>query len=323
MPRRIPQKQSGRNPLRGCAPLFLFLFLLSKIARAEVSPIPVVATLPVLKDFVQQIGGSHVVVKSLVTGMESEHTYTPKPSDIISVGQARMLVKVGLGLEVWVNGLIRNAENGNLLTVNTSEGIALIKDTGEDHDDHPGEAPGDESFKERHSMGNPHIWLDPENAKVMVRHITDGLVRLDPASKGEYLRRQSDYFRAMEKLEKEIKKRVRALPDRRIITQHPAWPYFARRFGFVIDDNIIDQVGTESSAKHLQALIRKIHRKKIKVVVSEPQLNPQVPLILRQETGIKVVVLSPLPGAIPGTETYLELIRYNADQLISALGGTP
>jgi ABC-type Zn uptake system ZnuABC Zn-binding protein ZnuA len=323
MPSRIPQKRGGRNPFRECVPLFLFLLFLSKSARAEVNAIPVVATLPVLKDFVQQIGGPYVAVKSLVTGLESEHTYTPKPSDIIAVSQARMLVKVGLGLEVWVNGLIRNAENGNLLTVDTSEGIALIKDTGEEHDDHPGEAPGDESFKERHSMGNPHIWLDPENAKVMIRHITDGLVKLDLGHKREYLRRQSDYFRSLEELEKEIKKRVRALPDRRIITQHPAWPYFARRFGFVIEDNIISQVGTESSARHLQELIRKIKRKTIKVVVSEPQLNPQVPQMLHQETGIKVVVLSPLPGAIPGTETYLDLIRYDADQLISALGGTP
>ncbi|HET6371451.1 MAG TPA: metal ABC transporter substrate-binding protein, partial [Nitrospiria bacterium] len=238
----------------------MFLFLLSKIARAEVGPIPVVTTLPVLKDFVQQIGGSHVVVKSLVNGVESEHDYIPKPSDIVAVGEARMLVKVGLGLEVWVNGLIRNAENSNLLTVNTSEGIALIKDVGEDYDDHPDHGPVAKSFKERHSMGNPHIWLDPENAKVMVRHITDGLVKLDPARKGEYLRRQSDYFRALEHLERDIKKKVRALPDRRIITHHPAWPYFARRFGFVIEDNITDQVGTESSDKHLKALIRKIQR---------------------------------------------------------------
>lgn len=316
MIRRIPQKHHSRNLFPGSGPLFLLLLLLHcpSEGRAESYPIQVVATLPVLKDFVEQIGGQHVTVKSLVTGLESEHTYTPKPSDIIAVSHARMLVKVGLGLEVWVSGLIRNADNKNLLTVNTSNGIPLIKD-----EDHKDLGRNRTSFKERHSMGNPHIWLDPENVKVMLRHITDGLIKLDPGHKREYLKRQSDYYHALESLEKEIKKKVRGLSDRRIITHHPAWPYFARRFEFVIEDNIILQVGTEPSAKHLQALIDRIRKKKIRVVISEPQLNPDIPQMLARETGIKVVVLSPLLGALPGTESYLDLIRHNSEQLFLTL----
>jgi ABC-type Zn uptake system ZnuABC Zn-binding protein ZnuA len=171
-------------------------------------------------------------------------------------------------------------------------------------------------------MGNPHIWLDPENAKVMVRHITDGLVKIDPANKREYLQRQSDYYLALEEMEREIKKKVGELRDRRIITQQPAWPYFARRFGFVVEDNVFPQVGTEPSAERLRGLIKKIREKRIKVIVSEPQLDPQVPAMLARKTGAKVVVLSTLPGALPGTESYLDLIRYNADQLALALQET-
>jgi len=315
---RVYQIWRPRNPL--CKPhlLLCLLVLCPAVGLAQTDTVPVVTTLPVLRDFVQAIGGPHVAVKSLINGLESEHTYTPKPSDVLSVSQARMLVKVGLGLEIWVNDLIRNAENHNLLTVTTSEGVPLIKDT-EDHDSSEKER-AEESFKERHSMGNPHIWLDPENAKTMIRHITDGLIKVDPAHKAQYLKNQSNYLKALSALEDEIKRKVRGLPDRRIITHHAAWPYFARRFGFIIEDTIVLQVGTEPSARHIQELIDKIRRKKIRVIASEPQLNPQVPNLLAQETGVRVVILSPLPGSIPGTDTYLDLIRYDAEQPISALG---
>ena len=77
-------------------------------------PLPVVVTLPVLKDWAQEIGGAHVSVTSLMTGYESEHTYSPKPSDLIAVRKAKILVEVGAGLEVWVAPLVKNAGNSRL-----------------------------------------------------------------------------------------------------------------------------------------------------------------------------------------------------------------
>jgi len=286
--------------------------------------VPVVVTLPVLKDFTEQIGGPYVEVKSLITGLESEHTYTPKPSDILAVKRAALLVKVGLGLEVWVNPLIKNADRPDLKIVTTSDGVGLIRDHSEpaEHDRGDNTIDRQHAFKEQHTMGNPHIWLDPENAKIMVRHITEGLISVDPAHKAEYMQNQSRYIKELESLELELKKKVGRLSNRNIITHHPAWPYYARRFGFIIKGDIISQVGTEPSAKHLGDLIKLIEREKVNVIVSEPQLNPKVPQTLSQETGAKVVVLSPLTGAIPGTDTYLDLIRTDTETLIAALGGS-
>ncbi len=286
-------------------------------------PIPIVATLPVLKDFTERIGGEHVRVNSLITGMESEHTYTPKPSDVTAIRQARLLVKIGLGLEVWVNTLIENADRPDLIIVTTSDGVPLIRDPSESAE-HPigkGEIDRKHAFKERHTMGNPHIWLDPENVKIMIRHITEGLIKVDPAHKDDFLHNQSRYIMELESLEKELKKKIDPLKNRAIITHHPAWPYFARRFGFVIKGDILTQVGSEPSAKHLGNLIKQIKKEKVKVIVSEPQLNDKIPKMLAEETGAKIVILSPLPGALPGTASYLDLIRYNAETLISALGG--
>jgi ABC-type Zn uptake system ZnuABC Zn-binding protein ZnuA len=307
---------SSYNPVTGYLLKATFLILLilipSKVAWVENRP-QVVVTLPILQDFAQVIGQERVEVKSLLTGLESEHTYTPKPTDILAVKQAHLLLQVGLGLENWVNSLIKNASNDQLLIITTSEGIPLIKDVSnriqEDRDDP----------RHSHSLGNPHIWLDPVNAKIMLRHIMDGLLKIDPQGKKVYLRNFSEYIKKLDRLEAESKRKVGALKDRRIITHHAAWPYFARRFGFMIEGNLINQVGSEPSAKALANLTRKIKQGGIKVIVSEPQLNPKLPQMVAQETGAKVVVLTPLPGAIPGTETYLSMIEYNINQLVQAL----
>lgn len=274
------------------------------------NPIPVVATMPVLKDFAEQIGGPHVQVVSLMTGLESEHTYSPKPSDLVAVRNARLLLEVGIGLEVWVSSLIRAAGNRNLLVVTTSRGIGLIREEGAaqaSRDDRPGHA------------GNPHIWLDPENAKAMIRHITDALSRVDPSHSRDYRENQAAYLRELDRLQTELMARTRHLPDRRVVVHHPAWPYFARRFGLTIVATIMTQPGAEPSAKRLHDLIQLIRKERIRVIVSEPQLNKRVPDTLAHETGAHVIVLTPLPGGVPGTETYLDLLRYNVNTVADAL----
>ena len=281
------------------------------------APLPVVATLPVLADFVRVIGGEHVRVTSLITGLESEHTYTPKPSDIQAVHEAAVLVKVGLGLEVWVNGLIKNADNPRLLVVETSQGIPLMR--GEEshaHDENGGDLHNDEG---RRAGGNPHVWLDPENAQVMIRHISEGLGRADPERRKIYRANQAAYLKQLDELQRTIVQQFKTVSNRKIITHHPAWPYFARRFDLQIRGDIFTQIGSEPSAKRMAGLIRTIRREHIRVIVSEPQLSPKIPQALAQETGATVVVLTPLPGALPGTDDYLSMMRYNAATLIEAL----
>jgi ABC-type Zn uptake system ZnuABC Zn-binding protein ZnuA len=274
-------------------------------------PIQVVVTMPVLKDFVEQVGGSHVQVLSLLSGLESEHTYSPKPSDIIAVRKAQLLVEVGAGLEVWVSSLVKNAGSASLAVITTSKGIALIRDQSRD-DSH-------QAAEDNAHGGNPHIWLDPENAKIMMRHITEALIKIDQAHASIYRDNQAAYLRQLDQLQKELVERLKTTKDRRIVVYHPAWPYFARRFGFRIFDEIVTQAGAEPSAHHLQELISRIRKEGIRVIVSEPQMNSKIPGMLARETGARIVVLSPLPGAMPGTETYLSLLRYNVMQLANAL----
>lgn len=284
------------------------------LATSPTEPlINIVVTIPVLKDLTEQVGGPHVRVTSLLSGYENEHTYSPKPSDLVAVRKARLLFEVGIGLEVWVSSLVKNAGSPSLRVVTTSQGIGLIRDHSDQHDG--GHQAGDTAG----SGGNPHIWLDPENVAIMLRHITEALITADPAHTADFRNNQAAYLQQLDRLRKELSDRVKQLPDRRFIAHHPAWPYLARRFGFDVAATIQMQSGSEPSALQLQSLIDKIKKDRIKVIVSEIQLSQKLPDLLAKETKTRVVVLTTLPGGLPGTETYLDMLRYNVLQLANAL----
>lgn len=273
-------------------------------------PLHVVVTLPVLKDWAQQIGGSHVHVTSLMTGYESEHTYSPKPSDLVAVRKATLLLEVGAGLEVWVSALVKNAGNATLQIVTTSKGIELIQDRS---------TPEGTADAHHHATGNPHVWLDPEAAATMVQHISDAMSLVDPAHATNYRANTAAYLQALTRIHQESLARLQKVPSRTVIVHHPAWPYFARRYKIEVGGTILMQPGGEPSARHLHTLIETIKRDHIRVIVSEVQLNQKIPLLLARETGARIVVLTTLPGGLPGTETYLDMLRYNVLQLAQAL----
>ena len=301
-------------------PLLLALFTIAAVplhwnpfatilVASAAEPLNVVVTLPVLKDWAQQIGGAHVQVTSLMTGYESEHTYSPKPSDLVAVRKATLLFEVGAGLEVWVSSLIKNAGNATLQVVTTSKGIELIHDR----------PPADHAAQAHlHEAGNPHMWLDPQAAASMILQITEAMVLADPAHATTYRDNTTSYLQALDRVHYESMARLKNLPSRTVVVHHPAWPYFARRYDLHVAGTILVQPGGEPSARHLHKLIETIKRDHIRVIVSEVQLNQKVPQLLAGETGARIAILTTLPGGLPGTETYLDMLRYNVLQLAQA-----
>ncbi len=296
--------------------LVLCALLLGEAQAAPSAPTPellnVVVTIPVLKDLVEQVGKPHVRVTSLLNGYENEHTYSPKPSDLVAIRKARLLYEVGIGLEVWVASLVKNAGSPSLQVVTTSKGIALIRD----HQDHDG---AQKEGTANVTGGNPHVWLDPESAATMMRHITASLVAADPRHATDYRNNQAAYLARLDNLRTALTERIARLADRRFVAHHAAWPYFARRFGLQIVGTIHAQSGAEPSARQLQHLVTMIKKERVKVIVSEIQLNQRIPELLAKESGAHVIVLTTLPGGLPGTETYLDMLRYNVLQLANAL----
>ncbi|NOY44924.1 MAG: zinc ABC transporter substrate-binding protein [Deltaproteobacteria bacterium] len=285
--------------------LALLLSILLAAPAGATDRIRVVTTLPDLADWVREIGGDRVEVRSLLTGLETPHTYEPRVSDVKAVAGSRVLVMVGLGLEEWVEGLVQNARNSELIRVEAARGVPTIQ--GGDHDG---------------GGGNPHVWLDPARAETMCRNIARALERADPFAGDYYEVRLQAYRARLRRVADRVRARVAALPDRRFLAYHPAWPYFAEGLGFELVGTVVEQPGRQPSARALARLIDRIRTEGIRVLVTEPQLPSKLPDLLHQETGIRVVTLSPLLGASPA-QTYLELLERNAQTLIDALSEEP
>ncbi|MEO0078895.1 MAG: metal ABC transporter substrate-binding protein [candidate division WOR-3 bacterium] len=281
--------------------------VLLALGLASAGPVRVVTTIPDLADWARNVGGNRVRVQSLLHGAENPHTYEPGPDDARAVAEADLLVRVGLGLEEWLDGLVTNARNRKQAVLTVAEELAPESFVAA-HDEH------------EHQLGNPHVWLDPENAKAACSAIGRELGRIDSAGAAFYQARVEQYQRRLDSLTNTLKGLVQNLPDRRFIAHHDAWPYFARRFGFEVIGSIEPLPGEEPSAKHLAGLVKMIRAEKVRAICTEPQLPRDVPAALARETGASLVLLAPVTGSLPQTSTYLKLLDYNVRTLVRALG---
>ncbi|MEZ4286290.1 MAG: metal ABC transporter substrate-binding protein [Nitrospira sp.] len=169
-----------------------------------------------------------------MTGYESEHTYSPKPSDLVAVRKAALLFEVGAGLEVWVTSLVKNAGNASLQVITTSKDIPLIHDQPESTGDAHGHT---------HQAGNPHVWLDPSSAATMVQHIFNAMASADPAHATDYRTNATTYLQTLARVQDETLGLLKQLANRAVIVHHPAWPYFAKRYDLRIAGTILTQPG--------------------------------------------------------------------------------
>jgi ABC-type Zn uptake system ZnuABC Zn-binding protein ZnuA len=294
--------------------------------QAKPGAVRIVTTLGILADWAEQVGGDRVQVTSLLTGLESPHTYEIKPADVKTIADANVLFRVGLGMEDWLLPAVENSGNTKLVVVDAAAGIAdIIGDTehrpkaevrrqkSEGRSKASGVGRGASSVE--HASGNPHVWLDPEYAKTGIENLVRVLSQVDPKGESLYRAREARYFQRLDSLSAVIAAGFAGLSDRRFITYHEAWPYFARRFGLQVVASIEPIPGQEPSARELARLVDLIRRERIKVVTTEPQLPSALPDMLAKETGVKVLTLNPLESG----GGYIAALGRAAEELVSAL----
>jgi len=192
-------------------------------------------------DFVEQVGGDKVEVIVMISPGASPATYEPTASQLKAVSSAKMYAKVGSGLpfeEVWLDKI--GSANPDMLLVDTSEGITLIAMEEHHHDE---EISGDDSDKR--GM-DPHIWLSPGNAKILVQNICDGLVLIDPANKTYYEQNKEHYIHDLEALHLDINESLSGFENRTFMVFHPSWGYFARDYNLTMI--AVETEGKEPSA---------------------------------------------------------------------------
>jgi zinc transport system substrate-binding protein len=293
-------------------------------ALAESSKITVAASILPLSDFVRRIGGERVEVETLIPPGASPHAFEPLPSVMARAARARMLVYIGAGLEPWADR-VRHSHTGPVTVVDAAQGMTLLQEGEAAHhqpedgkqEEHKGQAHDKESHA--HASGNPHIWLDPVLAQEISRKIAAALTQVDPAHKDLYAVNLQKFMGELDDLHQEIIRRVAAWTIKDYVCFHPAFTYFARRYGLREVGVIEAAPGREPTPKHLRQLIRDIRRYNIRVVFSEPQFSPRVAEVIAQEAGVKVMMLDPVGGRPPYEGDYIKLMKYNLDTMEAAM----
>jgi len=275
----------------------------SGLASSDPNALKVVTTTTVFADLVQNVGGSRVAATSIIPPGVGPEDYEPKPDDAKTLTDAALVVSNGVGLDDFLDDLLASGTGGQAPHLVLGEGIPVMTVDGQD---------------------NPHFWLDPTLVKqYYLPAIAAALTKVDPAGKATYDANSASYGAQLDTLDAELKAQVDTIPeaDRKLVTFHDAFPYFARHYGLELIGVILRNPGQEPSAADLAALVDTVRATGVKAVFSEAQFNPKLAETLAQEAGITNVVTSLYTDALgpAPADTYLGLMRWNVGQIVPAL----
>ncbi|MGD0206875.1 MAG: metal ABC transporter substrate-binding protein [Verrucomicrobiota bacterium] len=301
--------------------LFRFLSLAAITAAtlgawpAHAAKIRVVTTLTDLADFTRNVGGEHVEVFSLATGIEDTHGVPMKPSFVPLLNRADLVVLVGFDCEhAFLPALLEASKNpriqkGNPGYVDCSVGIVPIgvpKST-------------DHSEGDVHPYGNPHYMLDPVLAKTAVQNIYNALVAVAPQYAADFTHNRDAYLAQFDTKITEWKAMAVPLKGVKFISYHEEWEYFAKAFDMDVFGTVELKPGIDPTPRHIEELIAEMKAEHVPIVVREPQFPEKVPALIAQQTGATLVKLPIMPGGVPHTDTYIEMMDYIVHTMVGAL----
>jgi len=305
-------------------------------ATAQTARLNVVASFSILGDMVANVGGEDITLATIVGPDGDAHVFEPTPQNAKTLSNAQLLFVNGLEFEAWLPRLIQASGFKGVQAV-ASQGITPLafsghdahdddhEDEHDDHDDHEHDHEHEHEHGHSHAHGShdPHAWQDLSLAQRYVDNIAQALAQADPQHAQNYRARAQAYNAQLAALDADIKTRMAQIPAsaRKVVTSHDAFGYFAHAYDvtFLSAAGISSQA--EPSAQDLARLIDRIRAENIRAVFVENITSPRLIEQIARETGAKVggVLYSDALSAQPPANTYLGMMRWNADQILSAL----
>lgn len=292
--------------------LILSFFLCVFSAQAKLN---VVATLPDFGSIAREIGGDNVNVTVLAKPTEDPHFVDARPSFVVALRSADVLIDGGAELELgWLPPLLQNARNAKLDVgkpgrVQASQGIRLMNVPA-----NVTRAAGDV-----HALGNPHFAADPIIAKAIAQHIAQSFAAVDPPNAATYDANYKKFEAAINAKLQQWGAIMLPFKGQHVAAYHDSWPYFGHRFGLEIDIFLEPKPGIPPSPSHLAEVIAQMKAQKIKAIIVEPYHDRKIAERVASATGAHVVDFAQYPGALPGTDTYVKLIDALVSRLAAAL----
>ena len=297
----------------------LCLWVLAPVPAAAASKLKIVATTEDLAALAREVGGDRVRVDAIARGYQDPHFVDPKPSFILKLSRADLLIFVGLQLEVgWLPPLITQSRNRRVQV--GAPGYMDVSQYNQILDIPTGiitRAMGDV-----HPLGNPHYWLDPENGRRSARAIQARLAQLRPEDAAYFQQRFEDFSRRLAEAEKRWDQQMAPYRGTRVVSYHRSWPNFVKRFGLVVVGYVEPKPGIPPTPRHTLKLINQMRRDNIKLILVEPYFDLKTPESIARATGAEVLVLLPSVGGEREVTDYFKLFDYNIGLLTAALDRT-
>jgi len=287
-------------------------------AAPTVAALRVVATTSDMAALVAVVGGELVAVETLVPAATDPEAFEPRPADIDRVRRARLLVRVGLGYDAWLEPLIAKIGDARLARggdgyVDASVGIPLLEVRGQGVSDDNGHA---------HGAANPHYWLDPANARIVTAAVAQALMHELP---DERARLDANRRRFLVELDARLERWTAALAPFagvKLIAYHNSWPYLARRFRLDVVGFVEARPGVAPSPSHLAQLIAEGRKSRVRAIVHEPYEPEEASRFVADKLAVPVVRLATSVGSLPHIDDYLALIDFDVAALARALTGS-
>jgi zinc/manganese transport system substrate-binding protein len=284
-------------------------------ARAQ-GKLNVVSATEDLAAIAREVGGDRITVEAIARGYQDPHFVEAKPSFILKLQRADVLIVVGRELEIgWLPPLIQQSRNARIQS--GAEGYLDASLRAQILEIPTGQIT--RAMGDVHPLGNPHYWLDPANAVRMGIEITNKLTELRPADAAYFAQRLQNFKVRMNEANKRWVAEMAPYRGAKIVTYHPSWPNFARHFGLEIAGTVEPKPGIPPSPSHTLEIINLIKQQHIKAIVMEPYFDRKTPDFIAAQTGAKVVVLYPSVGGKAGLDDYFKLFDYDLNELVKAL----
>ena len=293
--------------------------LLAGSAAPAVAAIKVITSTADLASIVQEIGGDKVSAESLAKGYQDPHFVEAKPSFVLKLHSADLLVVVGRELEIgWLPPLITQSRNskiqpggGGYLDGSLTARILDIP-TGQIT-----RAMGDV-----HPQGNPHYWLGPDNGRRIAQAIQRKLSEISPGDAGYFAGRYADFDKRLADAEKRWNAAMAPYKGVKVVTYHRSWPNFTEPFGLNVVGYVEPKPGIPPSPSHTLELMQEMKRQNVKIILIEPYFDSKTPDAIARGTGAQVVVLAPSVGAAKDVTDYFKLFDYNITLVVNAIRQT-
>ncbi len=292
--------------------------LLAATPSARAAGLKVVTSTEDLAALSREVGGDKISVESIAKGYQDPHFVEAKPSFILKLHSADLLVVVGRELEIgWLPPLLQQSRNEKIQP--GSRGYLDASLTVKILDIPQGQIT--RAMGDVHPMGNPHYWLDPDNGRRIAQAILTKLSELQPADASFFAQRFADFDKRLGEAEKAWDVIMGPYKGTKVVTYHRSWPNFVQRFGLEVIGYVEPKPGIPPSPQHTIDLIGEMKKQKVTIILVEPYFDLKTPQSVARETGGKVVVLSPSVGGVKEAADYIQLFNYNVNLIAGALKG--